>query len=490
MILAAGVGAIAGAVGGLMMLLVVAYALERTLFDRFDRLLFTLALIVGLLATILALSQAARGSRGGYDGLVLMAVAAAGLVVTIVRDVRRMRWLAKPPADWTIEPFDTTTDETLPNLVTSGDDVLVRHDGANGGPFRGTSKAERIVRFDRVLAPRILRRRIFLAAAAIVVMGVLAPRFVMKRIIVAQHETRPAPRHPTVIEGLGKTTTQIVVANDYACAVTDQRLRCWGNDAGPRTQVPGGPQWTAVEFADAPKVERVVASNSGFCLWAAPDEVARCWSTQNPPLDLDVLRDAFALGRTSEGHVWWSGDDKTGLNVDLTRLRDIKQLAASDHHACALDRAGAVYCWGTNLYGCVNGDITSHEKPLPPAKVEDLPKIDRIVLGTGATWAYGGGRWYSWGHGRTTEYSRGHGSNVTLLPETPRIRDVVVTATFTCILHEDGSVVCEPEQWADDSTPRMHMDSLPPGDTVEIAGWEAQLCARGVEVRCWGPYRL
>jgi alpha-tubulin suppressor-like RCC1 family protein len=79
-------------------------------------------------------------------------------------------------------------------------------------------------------------------------------------------------------------------------------------------------------------------------------------------------------------------------------LSDVRELAASAYHVCAMTRSDDLYCWGKNEFGESSGMAPQPLEPLAP--VEGLPPIARLAaLGNrtcaedrrGATWCWGSG---------------------------------------------------------------------------------------------------
>ena len=65
--------------------------------------------------------------------------------------------------------------------------------------------------------------------------------------------------------------------------------------------------------------------------------------------------------------------------VEVTGLRDVQQISVGEYHACALDRAGSVSCWGNGADGQLGRSV---ERALASAVVvEDLPPVAQIASG-------------------------------------------------------------------------------------------------------------
>lgn len=118
---------------------------------------------------------------------------------------------------------------------------------------------------------------------------------------------------------------------------------------------------------------------------------------------------SHALALKNDGTVWSWGENTTGnlgngsliaSNVPLrvAGLAGIRSISASDH-SVALDSAGNVWSWGSNSTGQVGNDRTQENCATvnigyyslacvkSPVRVEGLPATEKIVAGSGVTYA-------------------------------------------------------------------------------------------------------
>jgi len=189
------------------------------------------------------------------------------------------------------------------------------------------------------------------------------------------------PRH---VVGIGDAV-EVAAGYSHTCArLTDGRVMCWGrNDDGELGNGGNVDSDAPVYVMGLMNAEELALGGDHSCARRA-DETVVCW------------------GHNEFGQV---GD---GTTEDATTFRQVadlegvvRQIAAGPRHSCALNDAGAVWCWGRNRAGEL-GDRTTASRG-NPMQVLDLPPVDEIRTG-GAT--HGGhacartaaGALYCWGY--------------------------------------------------------------------------------------------
>jgi alpha-tubulin suppressor-like RCC1 family protein len=220
--------------------------------------------------------------------------------------------------------------------------------------------------------------------------------------------------------------------------------------------------------------------------------------------------EAFACALTGSGRVACWGDNRRGeLGDGTTRGRDlpapvadlgpgVTAIALGYFHACALEGAGTVECWGYNGYGQL-GDGTSTDRRVP-VRVSGLTGVVEISAGGGHTCALTrGGTVRCWGSNRYGEL----GDETTTPSSTPvpvsglvgGVRAIGVGGEAHGCAVTSGGVKCwgynGHGQLGDGTT----TDRVAPVDVVDLAGATAiatggygHSCAltRPGEVECWG----
>jgi alpha-tubulin suppressor-like RCC1 family protein len=147
------------------------------------------------------------------------------------------------------------------------------------------------------------------------------------------------------------TWSSLSVAYEHACGIhADGTLGCWGANYGGETTAPAGTFVDVATFAS----DTLVLDSAGRLTWWG---VAKSSGVMTEPPDI-ALRDvdgftevACALDPAGALYCWGSpaypitppgGDGYSGLTVGA-------------HHACALDTAREAVCWGDDATGQVSG---------------------------------------------------------------------------------------------------------------------------------------
>jgi alpha-tubulin suppressor-like RCC1 family protein len=176
----------------------------------------------------------------------------------------------------------------------------------------------------------------------------------------------------------------------------------------------------------------------------------------------------------------------------------VSRITAGDFHACALTRAGEPWCWGTNFTGVLGiGSVTGRE-PLP-LKVGGGHSFTAISAGgahtcaldaAGAAWCWGQGNEGRLGTADTADHY------LPMLVQTDR-RFVVITAGFahSCGLTVEGEAFCWGSNFRGQLGSGDTLDALTPRPVVggerfsaiEAGGYHTcGLLQRNGEARCWG----
>ncbi len=211
----------------------------------------------------------------------------------------------------------------------------------------------------------------------------------------------------------------------------------------------------------------------------------------------------FAL--TSNGEVWAWGDTHTenynsAIPVLVEGLSAVQAISASTggQHACALTRAGGVYCWGFNDNGELGNGST--EMAYAPINVTGLTS-GVIAIGTGFEHGCAvleSGSVKCWGSNESGQLGDGT-TTPHLTPVTVTgINDAVAVTSghdFTCALTRNGGVKCWGSSYAvgtgagEDSLVPVSISSL--GSGVEsISAGSGHVCAVSTSggLKCWGNW--
>jgi alpha-tubulin suppressor-like RCC1 family protein len=157
----------------------------------------------------------------------------------------------------------------------------------------------------------------------------------------------------------GKTLTQIATGDDFTCALDSAGAAyCWGgNYAG----VLG--DGSTVSYSSAP----VAVDTSGVLSGKTLTQISANYGST---CALDTSGAAYCWGDNGYGELGDSStaNSSTPVAVDTSGVPGgaFSQLTDGGFHACALDAAGAAYCWGYNQSGQLGDDsIADSSVPVP-----------------------------------------------------------------------------------------------------------------------------
>ena len=199
---------------------------------------------------------------------------------------------------------------------------------------------------------------------------------------------------------------------------------------------------------------------------------------------IPLLLVAWVAGCAPSGQVTDESDQPTEPRSQL-----LVDIAVGGQHACALDEAGRVYCWGDNRFGQLG--VPAADVSEAAIHVAGLPKAVEVVAGDAHTCArLESGRVACWGlstdgqagDGRGSKrhtvralqptFVRGPGADTPInhmgghhlvCPETPieGIVDLSSGPDQTCAVHRSGGLLC----WGEDDFNKLGVDE---GDTTPV----------------------
>jgi alpha-tubulin suppressor-like RCC1 family protein len=206
----------------------------------------------------------------------------------------------------------------------------------------------------------------------------------------------------------GKTLTQISAGYNGTCALdTAGAAYCWGGnlngELGDGTTT-GSDVPVAVDTSGVLAGQHLVQISTGTVHACALDSAgtAYCWGGNG----------SGQLGDPA------AGDSAVPVAVDKGGVlagQTLTQITAGYHQTCALDRAGAAYCWGNDFFGQL-GDGTNTSSAMPVAVAtsgvlagQPLARISTnfyqtcAVAAAGAAYCWGGNPDGELGDGTTTD---------------------------------------------------------------------------------------
>lgn len=332
----------------------------------------------------------------------------------------------------------------------------------------------------------------------------------------------------------------------------DNQLACWWSPFEPQAKPdfaklhPAGTKLQDVKLPELAKGTRQLISAEETYALVAGGKVLR-WAGRGARVagePVKGLKDAAMVStgahqscavRTNGTVACWgaigSGTESSGVEapptakfssvpVAVAKLKDAVSVSVGSAHACALDKAGAVWCWGNNAAGQLgngkkgaglSGEVRARAHitdPIPPpellpregaAKVKLPAKAVQVAAGTDHSCAVlESGAVFCWGgnaHGQL-----GTGANaasvapvaVAGLTDATRI---AVSDAASCALKKDGTVVC----WGQDAlgllgagAPGQDVRAPQPVpglvDATDVSASAGGSCAtlKDGTARCWG----
>lgn len=264
----------------------------------------------------------------------------------------------------------------------------------------------------------------------------------------------------------------------------------------PATGRPAG----ATPVAAATLRFTTLTAGNGFTCGLTADRTAWCWGanqygqlgTPNAPDHCDRV-DMMADGPCSLRPVQVAGGHRF-VAID-----------AGTEHVCALDDAGAAYCWGKNVLGelGVAGapekcNVPFYTRQLPDYEPEACSRVPVLVatplrfvaVSAGNSFSCvltSEGRAYCWGSRRDGQLGAGrrmdHHPEVVAVEAPAPFTQISADGSLACALSRDGDVYC----WGGNRSIDATLVQAPVKFTRVSRGW-GQTCALTAEGRayCWG----
>lgn len=159
---------------------------------------------------------------------------------------------------------------------------------------------------------------------------------------------------PVQVTGLTSGVTALAVGYQYACAVHNGAVKCWGSNNNG--QLGNGftlDSTTPVQVSGL--TAGVKAVSAGYYHACAIDagNAVKCW------------------GYNGGGQLGNNSTTNSNTPVSVSNLAaNISAITTGDAHTCALNTSGTVFCWGENDYGQLgNGTVSTS---LVPSAVVNL----------------------------------------------------------------------------------------------------------------------
>jgi alpha-tubulin suppressor-like RCC1 family protein len=289
---------------------------------------------------------------------------------------------------------------------------------------------------------------------------------------------------PQPVAGLASGVAAVVTGYGHTCALTTAgAVQCWGFNTSGQL----GDGSTTNKSTPQPVtgltsgVAAIAAGYDHTCALTRAGAV-QCWG-------------ASPFGQLGDG----STTSKSTPQPVPGLASGVASISAGDYHTCALTTAGAVYCWGWNIYGQLGNGSTTN-KSTPQAVTGMASGVAAMAAGYAHTCAVTtAGAAQCWGRNQFGQLGEGSTTN----KSTPQpvtglvsgVKAIVPGFSYTCALTTAGAVQC----WG-----ANHFGQLGEGSTTNkstpqpvtgLASGVAAIVGRSVHtcalttagaVQCWG----
>jgi len=254
--------------------------------------------------------------------------------------------------------------------------------------------------------------------------GCAVARGALRCVVAGGRYARQRTPDRVVTPTLPAAVRSVAITQSGACAsLVDGRVACAPPQAF-RAPTPGVVLDVAPTFELVPElaeVTRVVARGELLCA-LSDTRPARCWGNA-PEWDMLPARSATP--------------------VEVPHLGPVRSMASGEHHACAVDVRGAVWCWGRGRAGQLGSGVFSERAR--PARVPLEGEAQEVAVGRSHTCARVSGALWCWGSN-----ARGQiGDGTTAMRATPArvagvegVTRVVADGDRTCAVGGDRRVYC------------------------------------------------
>jgi alpha-tubulin suppressor-like RCC1 family protein len=279
---------------------------------------------------------------------------------------------------------------------------------------------------------------------------------------------------------------QLALGRDFSCARrSGGDVVCWGNDEDGQLGGGGGGRPGSMS------VRPVKVTGLQRVVAISGGEYHMC--------ALDDAGAVWCWGNAGNGQIGSDAQRAFPRPQRIAGLGKASAIASGAHHVCALETAGTVKCWGRNTEGQL-GDGKSGSR-LKPVAVSGIETASAIASGHNHSCAtFPGGAVRCWGDNAFGQLGPGAGSarkqntpvNVVGLS---RVVEVVGGLSHTCVRLDSGRVVCWGGNDRGQAGQAMNVPRVPKptpvrglGDAIDLAAGAQHGCiARATgEIACWG----
>ena len=288
----------------------------------------------------------------------------------------------------------------------------------------------------------------------------------------------------------------LATGNAHSCAILENgSAMCWGldnygqlGDGGDATNL--NKPSSFVSIAEGQTVVQIYARHLRTCI-ILDDNSASCW------------------GFNEDGQ---AGDNSTNtykspsVKVEFPQGKGVKSMGMGFKHTCAILEDDTLTCWGLDSYGALgNGNSDTGDKYTPQmittpsdrkvVKVEPGATHTCILLDDGGVMCWGRDNVGQLGNGDTSDTIHTPSSNVEL-PEGRAATDLSVGDHHSCALLDNGSITCwglnNYGQLGENTTTNRlipiyaHLPTGSPAVSVSVGPHSSCAILENNSVYCWG----
>ena len=246
-------------------------------------------------------------------------------------------------------------------------------------------------------------------------------------------DAAPLYVRPEPLLGASEQVREVSVAGSHVCVLTQTEVLCAGNN------------FTGALGRADPNVRTTVL---GPMEGLPPAETPRSLTTGGAGHTCVAMSNGrvYCAGACDWGQCGQTDAPNVFTTEEVAGLTNIVSVAAGPTFTCALDDAGAVWCWGSNTSGELgNGSVGGSTGT--PARVVGLPPVHSIAAGNDFVLAVTERRDEVWGWGEAGSGQLGRGASMLSDTGTPvRILgaasvtyDIAAGGSHACILEHEGS---------------------------------------------------
>ena len=204
---------------------------------------------------------------------------------------------------------------------------------------------------------------------------------------------------PVMVPGISSGATSISTGAQSSCAVVQSVPECWGTNGDGKLG-----NGTLVNSPYPVLVNGFVGSGDSFSQISGSNWMSNTCGVNSGG---DVY--CWGTGSTGSGSSLQSASI-TPLMITGLPSNGIAQVKDGGAHACALTKAGGLYCWGNNTYGQLgNGTLTSSPTPVVPSGMSS--GVTSFDANYNETCAVKSSVTYCWGLGTSGQLGNGGTSN-------------------------------------------------------------------------------